>query len=206
MSTENGPSTTAPDPNTITDELRREIHDLENDPEVLGDEPTDDERWAQAHLGELPLTYSPAVAAAVDGLLRARRLSDVGRRNALSAVNRELAARRRLRGQLPVVLRAIREDRGLTVARLSSLAGFDDVQLEALESGARPVRAEPPNTVAAWIRPLDPPHAMVIAALRRSLRAADQPLVAAGRDDQPPTDEGYVAKVLELLGWDDEES
>lgn len=205
MSTENGPSTTAPDPSTITDELREEIHALDDDPEVLGDEPTDNERWAQTHLGDLPITYSPAVAAAVDGLLRDRPLTDVGRRSALTAVDRELAARRRLRGQLPVVLRTLRERHGVTVAGLAARAGMDNAQLEALESGVRPVRAALPKTIADWVRPLDPPRDLVIAALRRSLRAADQPLLAAGLDDEPATDDSFVAKVIELLGWADEE-
>jgi transcriptional regulator with XRE-family HTH domain len=204
MSATNGSSTTAPDPKAITDQLRREIRDLEGDPETLPDELTSDERWAQTNVGDLPITYSPAVTTAVDGLLSARPLSEAARRNALRTVDLELAARRRMRGQLPIVLRALREQQNLSIARLVSLSGIDAAQLHALESGAQSVRAAAPKTVADWIRPFDPPHDIVIMALRRSLRTTDQPLLAAGLGDQPAGEEGYVTEVIELLGWTDE--
>lgn len=209
MSTENGPSTTAPDPKMITSQLRQEILDLEDDTETLPTDVTDDERWAKTHLTDLPITYSPAVAAAVDGLLRSRPLPDAGRRHALDGVERELAARRRMKAQLPVVLRAVREQRNLTLAALASLAGLDEGKLHDLETGITPVsrRRVPPETIAKWIRPLDPPHDTATAALRRSLRATtDQPALAAGLPGMAPTDEDYITAVLSLLGWTDDEA
>ena len=205
MSTENGPSTTAPDPKTIAGQLRQEIRDLEQDTEALPTEQTDNERWSHTHLADLAISYSPAVEAAVDAVLRSRPITDTGRRATLAAVDRELAGRRWRRGQLPVVLRAVRQKRNLTLAALASMTGISHDQLSALETGAIAITRElQAQTLATWIRTLDPPHNIVISALRRSLQTTDQPLLAAGMADQPTTDDDFISQVLDLLGWDEE--
>ncbi|HEV2362232.1 MAG TPA: hypothetical protein VGS21_11060 [Acidimicrobiales bacterium] len=206
MSTANGSSTTAPDPKMITDHLLQEIHELLDDSELYDEEPTEDELWAEVQLSGLPIVFSPTTAAAVDAVLPPRSLTAEGRRDALAVVERELASRRRMRGQLPVLLRAVREQRAQSLQSLADQAGLDEKALHGLERGVVGIRRATPETIANWIRPLDPPRDLVVAALRRSLRVtSEQPMLAAGAGDLPPTDDDYVAAVLDLLGWTDPE-
>jgi hypothetical protein len=123
-------------------------------------------------------------------------------------VEKQLTHRRSMDGLLPVFLRAVREQRALDITTLALQADIGVADLRDLERGAKPVSRHflPAETVAKWIRPLDPPRQTVISALRRSLAATatDQPSLAAGATLEPKTDDEYIATVLALLDQTDQ--
>ena len=204
MNTDTGSSTAAPDPKRITEQLRREILELEVDTESLSSEDADDERWAYQHLVGLPISYNPAVTAATDGVIRSQPLSATGRAGALAVVKAQTTRHRSRNGLLPTLLRAVREERGIPLSALASQSGIDEEELRDLERGAKPVNRDqlPPETVAAWIRPLRPLRETVVIALRRSLdiAATDRPVLAAGAPEVPcRTDDDYINRVLAAL-------
>jgi len=210
LNTDTGSSTAAPDPKRITEQLRQEILELEDDTENLPDEDTDDERWAYQHLADLSLSYNPAVSAATDDLIRSRPLSDAGRAGALAVVKEQTARRRSRQGLLPTLLRSIREEQGLSLPALASQSGIKEQDLRDLERGVKPVNRDhlPPATAANWIRPLHPPRDTVVTALRRSLAlaATDLPVLAAGAPDGPVrTDADYITMVLVALDQPEKE-
>jgi hypothetical protein len=190
------------DPRSLIDQLRRDLADQDGDGSVLSEEPTDDEVWADGLLRDAEIGYPASVSAAADALMPARELSLPARDRMIKAAERALADRRSLRGLLPVLLRVVRQQRGMSVFNVASVAGLPESIVKELETGERVVdRRLSTITVAHWISAVPVEREPAINALRKSLQATwqEDTVLAAGSSSIPSNVDEYLADVSKEL-------
>lgn len=190
------------DPLAIIEALRNEILELEDDQAVLPEAPTEDESWADLHVSGLALDYPAAITAAADKLISRQEPGLEARDKMIEAARRALEDRRREAGLLPVVLRAMRERAGLTVAQIAERSRLSEEDVRGLESGNKEVDLGlPVATTVAWISAVAVDRDKAITALRRSLQVGftGESSLAAGVPDRPVNVEDYVNQVVDAL-------
>lgn len=190
------------DPGSLIDQLRRDLAEHEADDLVLSEKPTDNERWAEDHLRDAELGYPASVTAAADSLIPPREPSLEARARMIKTANRALADRRAVRGLLPVLLRAVRQQRGMSTSDVAARAELHEDEVRKLEAGERSVdRNLSPDHVAHWISaiPVEPEQAL--NALRKSLQATwrDDVVLTEGSSEVPANVDEYLARVVKKL-------
>jgi DNA-binding XRE family transcriptional regulator len=190
------------DPKSLLEELRQAIEGDDEDTTTLPERLTDAEEWAEQHLRGFELASPGVVSAAADLVIRPQEPAPEARSRMIAAAGRALAERRTMVGLLPVLLRTVREQNGLSTVEVASRAELPEETVRALETGEVAVDLRlPVATVVSWIRSVEADRSSVIAALRRSLRigwAGDLTLVA-GLPDRPESVDDYVNQVIQAL-------
>lgn len=190
------------DPRSLIDQLRRDLVERDTDDGVLPDEQTDNELWGEQHLRDTELGYPASVMAGADAVIPPREPTLEARARMIKAADSALAERRATRGLLPVVLRFVRQQAGMTTAEVASRAELSEDTIKALEAGARAVdRNLATGEAAHWISAVPVERDQAVDALRKSLQATwryDQ-LLAAGSTEIPADVDDYVARVVEKL-------
>lgn len=190
------------DPKSLLEELRRAIERDDEDATTLSERLTDAEEWGEQHLRGFEVASPGVVSAASDLVMRPQEPGLEARSAMIAAAGRALAERRNMVGLLPVLLRTVREQNGLSTVEVASRAELPEETIRALETGEVSVDLRLAiRTVVSWIRSVEADRSSVIAALRRSLRigwAGDITLVA-GLPDRPESVEDYVNQVIQAL-------
>ena len=190
------------DPKSLLEELRRAIDRDDVDSTTMPERLTDAEEWAEQHLRGVQVASPGVVAAAADLVIRPQEPGPEARSAMIAAAGRALAVRRSMVGLLPVLLRTVREQNGLSTVEVASRAELPEETVRALETGEVAVDLRlAVATVVSWIRSVEADRSNVIAALRRSLRigwAGDVTLVA-GPPDRPESVDDYVNQVIQAL-------
>jgi len=198
----------AVDPRSLLGELRRELRELDEGSDEVILLAEEDEQWAEAHLSDDRLQMASIVVAAADTLIPRDLPTPDARAQMHSAVGRVLDERSRFTGLLPVLLRAEREARGLSLTTVAESAGLSEEELSRLEQGHSEInRHVSVDRTARWIRAIPVRRELALDALRRSLRVGwtSDELLAAGAADEPLGVEEYVAEVVAVLDATPEE-
>jgi transcriptional regulator with XRE-family HTH domain len=190
------------DPRSLIDQLRRDLAEPDADDQVLPTEPTENELWGEQHLRDVELGYPASVMAGADAVIPPREPSLEARARMIKAADKALAERRVARGLLPIVLRWVRQQAGITTSEVASRAGLSEETVKALEAGERAVdRYLATDEVAQWINASRVERDQAVSALRKSLQSTwryDQ-VLAAGSTEVPANVEAYVERVVRKL-------
>jgi hypothetical protein len=189
------------DPSVLLEAFLQSMKDEDATPDLPG-EPTEDELWAEENLRGLQMEWPAVVLAAAEMMIPPGEPSPEGRARMIETARRALAERRKMHGLLPVLLRSVREQSGLSLVDAATRAGFDSKDLAGLERGDTEVNLDlPVERVLSWIGAVTVDGDLALAALRRSLDVArnDSLSLAAGSPDRPKTIDAYVKEVASGL-------
>jgi|SRR5208282_2323837 len=190
------------DPRSLIEQLRGDLAEHGGDDLVLPEKPTDNELWAEGFLRDAEIGYPASVTAAADGLIPPREPSLQARARLIKAADRALADRRAVRGLLPVLLRVVRQQRGMSVSDVASRADLPEGTVRELETGERVVdRSLSTDDVAKWISAVPVGREQAVNALRKSLQATwqDDVVLAAGSSGVPANVDEYLHDVIKTL-------
>ena len=189
------------DPSVLLEVFLQSMKDEDDTPDLPG-EPTEDELWAEENLRGLRIEWPAVVLAAAEMMIPPGEPSPEGRGRMIETARHALAERRKMHGLLPVLLRSVREQSGLSPSEAATRAGFDIEELVGLESGDTEVNLDlPVGKTVSWIGSVSVDGNLALAALRRSLDVArnDNLSLAAGSLDRPKTIDEYVHEVASEL-------
>jgi Helix-turn-helix domain len=189
-------------PRSLTEQLRRELSEDGDEDTTLPQKLTDNERWAEDNLSGAEINYPASVTVAADDLIPAREPTPAGRARMIRAADRALADRRALRGLLPVLLRVVRQQRGMSMSEVAARSELPEAKVRDLEAGIRVVDDRLlPEHVARWIDAVSAPRDQAVNALRKSLQAnwRDDVILTAGSSEVPANVDEYIEEVVKTL-------